>query len=225
MVRSVAKKVLWLGRATVFVMGLALMLALVFGMASTALGANGGNFILGSLNNSATAITKLTGTVGGGPALQVSNPSTATGSTALDLQVATGKAPMKVNRSTKVTNLNADKIDGLDSAQLAQGRISKSGTPSQSFGAIVEHFEGFGNYGVGLRKVVSHPEQGNPIDISISCTNQSTAGTLRIENMGEFGDSQFVWVDDGSTNPSFTSLLADNFTDRPVPTGSVQGGM
>src|SRR5215216_1050065 len=118
MVRSVAKKVMRVGRATVFLMGLALMLALVFGIASTALGANGGNFILGSLNNTATAITKLTGTVGGGPALQVSNPSTATGSTALDLQVATGKAPMKVNRSTKVTNLNSDLLDGKSSEVL-----------------------------------------------------------------------------------------------------------
>src|SRR5215211_3333965 len=81
-------------------------------------GANGGNFILGSLNNTATAITKLTGTVSGGPALQVSNPSTATGSTALDLRVATGKAPMKVNRTTKVTNLNADKLDGKNATQL-----------------------------------------------------------------------------------------------------------
>jgi len=97
-------------------MGLALMLALVFGMASTAFGTNGGNFILGSLNNTATAITKLTGTVGGGPALRVSNPSTATGSTALDLQVATGKAPMKVNSSAKVANLNADNLDGKDSS-------------------------------------------------------------------------------------------------------------
>src|SRR5215213_11540640 len=111
MLRSAISKVMWVGRATVFLMGLALMLALVFGMASTAFGANGGNFILGSLNNTATAITKLTGTVGGGPALRVSNPSTTTGSTALDLQVATGKAPMKVNRTTKVTNLNSDKVD------------------------------------------------------------------------------------------------------------------
>jgi hypothetical protein len=118
MIRSVASKVMWVGRATVFLMGLALMLALVFGIASTAFGANGGNFILGSLNNTATAITKLTGTVGGGPALQVSNPSTATGSTALDLQVATGKAPMKVNRTTKVANLNSDLLDGKSSEVL-----------------------------------------------------------------------------------------------------------
>jgi len=119
MVRSVAKKLLWVGRATVFLMGLALMLALVFGMASTAFGANGGNFILGSLNNTATAITKLTGTVGGGPALQVSNPSTATGSRALDLQVATGKAPLTVNSTAgKATNLSADKVDGKHATQL-----------------------------------------------------------------------------------------------------------
>ena len=118
MARSIFSKVMWVGRATVFLMGLALMLALVFGMASTAFGANGGNFILGSLNNTATAITKLTGNVGGGPALRISNPSTTTSSTALDLQVATGKAPMKVNSQTKVSNLNADKLDGKHSTEF-----------------------------------------------------------------------------------------------------------
>src|SRR5215207_7246087 len=120
MVRRVAKKVAWVGRTASMVFGLALVLALVFGMASTALGANGGNFILGSLNNTATAITKLTGTVGGNPALRVSNPSTATGSTALDLQVATGKAPLKVNRTTKVTNLNADAVDGKSATTIGK---------------------------------------------------------------------------------------------------------
>src|SRR5215218_7417443 len=114
MVKSVFSKVAWVGRTASMVFGLALVIGLVVGVTSVAFGANGGNFILGSLNNTATAITKLTGTVGGGPALQVSNPSTATGSTALDLQVASGKAPMKVNRTTKVTNLNADKVDGKD---------------------------------------------------------------------------------------------------------------
>jgi|SRR5215216_1869683 len=120
MIKSTLGKVMWVGRATVFLMGLALMLALVVGMASTAFGANADNFILGSLNNTASAITKLTGTVGGGPALQVSNPSTATGSTALDLQVATGKAPMKVNRTTKVTNLNSDQVDGKSANALSR---------------------------------------------------------------------------------------------------------
>jgi hypothetical protein len=118
MIRSLLSKAAWLGRTTSTMFGLALVVALVVGVASAAYGANGGNFILGTLNNTATAITKLTGTVGGGPALQVSNPSTATGSTALDLQVATGKAPMKVNSPTKVASLNADRVDGKDSTAL-----------------------------------------------------------------------------------------------------------
>jgi hypothetical protein len=118
MLRSVASRAMRVGRAMVFLMGLALMLALVFGMVSTAFGANGGNFILGSLNNTATAITGLTGNVGGGPALRISNPSTAPGSTALDLQVETGKAPMKVNSGTRVANLNADRVDGKDTTAL-----------------------------------------------------------------------------------------------------------
>jgi hypothetical protein len=118
-VKKAAAKIAWVGRTASMVFGLALVMALVLGVATMAFGANGSNFILGSLNNTATAITKLTGTVGGGPALQVSNPSTATGSTALHLQVATGKAPMKVNRTTKVANLNTDRLDGKDSTELA----------------------------------------------------------------------------------------------------------
>ena len=119
MVRSAVSKVVWMARATTVVVGVAIMLGLIFGVATSAFGANGGNFILGSLNNTATAITKLTGTVGGGPALQVSNPSTVTGSTALDLQVATGKAPMKVNSATKVANLNSDQVDGKSANALS----------------------------------------------------------------------------------------------------------
>src|SRR5215207_1005733 len=128
MVKSVFSKVAWVGRTASMVFGLALVMALVFGVATMAFGANGGNFILGSLNNTAIAITKLTGTVGGGPALQVSNPSTATGSTALDLQVATGKAPMKVNRTTKVTNLNSDQVDGKSAENLSRVAVMNINT-------------------------------------------------------------------------------------------------
>jgi hypothetical protein len=58
MVKSAAKKVMFVGRATVFMVGLAMILALTVGVASAAFGANGGNFILGQ-TNAATAITKL----------------------------------------------------------------------------------------------------------------------------------------------------------------------
>jgi hypothetical protein len=69
MLRSAVGKVMWVGRATVFLVGLAVILALVLGVASVALGANGGNFILGQ-NNTASLLTKLTGQVPGGAAFR-----------------------------------------------------------------------------------------------------------------------------------------------------------
>ena len=59
MIRSALGKVLWMARATSTIVGLAIMLALVVGVASASLGATGGNFILGNAN-SAGAVSKLT---------------------------------------------------------------------------------------------------------------------------------------------------------------------
>ncbi len=93
---------------------LAVVAALTLGTASAALAGSGVNgvFNLG-VNNTVNAITKLVGTVAG-PSLQITNNSTDSAATALNLQVAAGKPPMKVNRNTKVTNLNADLLDGKD---------------------------------------------------------------------------------------------------------------
>jgi len=75
--------------------------------------ATGGNFILGKAN-SASSTSSLSAPVNG-KALQVNNTSTGTGATALGLNVASGHAPFTVNSGTKVANLNADKLDGIDS--------------------------------------------------------------------------------------------------------------
>jgi hypothetical protein len=84
--------------------------------------ASGGNFILGQ-SNSASSTTSLTRTgANAGKGLQVSNTSTTTGATALGLNVAAGHPPFTVNSGTKVANLNADKLDGIDSSGLVQGR-------------------------------------------------------------------------------------------------------
>jgi len=115
MIRSVASKVMWVGRATVFLVGLAFILALTVGVVSTALAGTGvgSRFDLGK-TNTVNAISKLVGSVAG-PSLLIDNNSTNTAATALDLQVEAGKAPMKVNSQTKVANLNADTVDGVDS--------------------------------------------------------------------------------------------------------------
>ena len=90
--------------------------ALVVSLGGAGYSATGGNFILGN-SNSASTPTLLQGPIAT-RTLQVNNGSTTAGATALSLSVVAGHPPMKVNSSTKVANLNADKLDGLDSAQF-----------------------------------------------------------------------------------------------------------
>ncbi len=113
--RSAASKVMWVGRAAVFLMGLAVILSLIFGVASTALSATGGTFILGKANG-ADRVSKLTASIAG-PALTLVNQSTDAAATALNISVASGKAPLKVNAAAgTATNLSADELDGKDSS-------------------------------------------------------------------------------------------------------------
>src|SRR5918998_5613831 len=113
-VGTLFSRTLSLARGTSVVVGLAVMLALVVGVASTALAGTGVGARLDlGVTNTVGQITKLVGSVAG-PSLQIDNNSTNAPATALDLQVEPGKAPMKVNSDGQVANLNADKLDGQD---------------------------------------------------------------------------------------------------------------
>ena len=103
MARSAFSKVMWVGRTTSAVVGLAIMLALVLGVATTALGANGNPFLLGK-SNVATLVSTLVKR-GPGPALS--------------LKVGAGQPPLAVNSAGKVANLNSDQLDGQDSSAFA----------------------------------------------------------------------------------------------------------
>jgi hypothetical protein len=99
------------------VFGLALVLALIFGVTGVALSATGGNFVLGK-SNAATTLTRLTATVAG-PALTLVNQSTDAAATALNINVASAKAPLRVNAAAgTATNLSADELDGKDSSDF-----------------------------------------------------------------------------------------------------------
>jgi hypothetical protein len=79
MIRSAVEKVMWSGRATVFFVGLAIILALVFGATTTALAhTNVDNklFHLDHNNNVTTTLSKLTGTLAG-TVLKLDNNGTA----------------------------------------------------------------------------------------------------------------------------------------------------
>jgi len=118
MIRNAAKKVMWVGRATVFMVGLAVVLALVVGAATAALGAPVNTFKLGQVNTS-NAISTLVGAVSGSN-LKIENTGTGTNATALELKVQQGNAPLAVNADAgKATNLNADKVDGQEASSFA----------------------------------------------------------------------------------------------------------
>ncbi len=112
--KTIFSKVMQVGRATVFTVGLAVVLAVMLGVATTAIAATPGDpFRLGKGN----VIKKLTKLVGQGkdPRLVVQNKGNGA---ALRLLVKPGKSPMTVNSDTKVANLNADSLDGEDSTEF-----------------------------------------------------------------------------------------------------------
>ena len=127
MFRSAASKVMWVGRATVFMVGLSVILAVVFGVASMASARNGDFLKLGTARNVATLPTTLVGKIvdgtkaalvvrntGGGPAVELRN---ATGDPASDAE----RAPMTVDTRGRVVNLNSDMLDNKSSEEFADG--------------------------------------------------------------------------------------------------------
>lgn len=77
-------------------------LSLVVAMSGAAVAVTGRSVILGA-GNSATRTTGISNTKG----------------TPISLNAGRGAAPIEVNSATKVTNLNADRVDGIDGSQLA----------------------------------------------------------------------------------------------------------
>ena len=121
MMRIAASRVMWMGRATVFCVGLAVTLAVVLGVATVALAAVPGDpFKLGQVN----AIGKITQLAGAtdGALLRIDNDSKGERATALDLRVEPGKTPLRVNSGARVGNFNSDRLDGKDSTSFFSGR-------------------------------------------------------------------------------------------------------
>jgi len=106
------------------VFGLALVLALIFGVASVALSATGGNFILGQSNsasNQSSLVAQVVDTTKS--ALLVRNSGAGA---ALTLKVGNQTStpeskttpPMKVDSQALVGNLNADELDGKSASEF-----------------------------------------------------------------------------------------------------------
>lgn len=116
MTKRIAGRVMFVGRATVFAVGLAMILAVVLGVASSALAANGKPFLLGK-SNVATKVSTLVNN-GVGPAL--------------GLKVGVDQAPLTVNpEAGTATNLSADELDGKD-ADAFLGRSEKAASAASA---------------------------------------------------------------------------------------------
>jgi hypothetical protein len=92
--------------------------ALFVALGGVGVAATGGNFILGQ-SNSANKTSTLASGVTTGPTLELSNSG---GSPAARFKTPSGVAPFVVDSGKKVTNLNADKLDDLDSGAFARAR-------------------------------------------------------------------------------------------------------
>ncbi|HEX6708729.1 MAG TPA: hypothetical protein VF068_00230 [Rubrobacter sp.] len=122
---GVRSRAIEVGRATVFAVGLAVILAVVLGVASTALPAVPGDpFRLGRMN-SIDRLSTLVGTTANAM-LRVDNNGTGP---ALSLEAGAGNPPVVVNAAAgKATNLDADELDGQDSSALLPAEIYEGST-------------------------------------------------------------------------------------------------
>jgi hypothetical protein len=117
--KKILGRVVQLGRGAATMMGLALILALVLGVATTAMAAVPGDpFRLGRINTINT-VSQLVGSVNN-TMLRRDNNSDGASATAVQLDVQPGKAPMKVSSDTRVDKLNADKVDGKNANDLVR---------------------------------------------------------------------------------------------------------
>jgi len=91
--------------------------ALFISLGGAGYAATGGTFILGHANSAANT-SALASAVSTGPTLNVTNNG---GKPAAKFTANAGVEPFAVSNGTKVGNLNADKLDGVDSSQLLQG--------------------------------------------------------------------------------------------------------
>jgi hypothetical protein len=97
-------------------------LALFCALGGIGVAADGQSLILGKPDNVAASKTGLNASVND-KALVVTNTSSGSNATALGLNVASGTPPITVSAGAgKATNLNADKVDGIDSAGFVKGK-------------------------------------------------------------------------------------------------------
>jgi hypothetical protein len=114
MIRSIVSRVMWVGRATIFMVGLAVVLSLTLAIVAQAADARVPSLKKGVVNT-VKSMSTLVGSLTT-PILKLDNNGAGT---ALQLEVQPGNAPLVANADAgTATNLSADKLDGKEPGQL-----------------------------------------------------------------------------------------------------------
>lgn len=112
------------------------VLALLISLGGASYSATGGPFILGR-SNDATSQTRLVAPVAS-PALRIVNTSSSANAIGVAIATSPGRPPLAVTSSARVEKLNADLIDGIDSANLGHRRIVPFVLGPQQVSAAIE---------------------------------------------------------------------------------------
>jgi hypothetical protein len=214
MLAQTTRKLTWMARATTTVVGLAIMLALVLGVATTALAGTGigATFDLGKVN-AVNAVSKLAGSVAG-PSLQIDNNSTNASATALDLQVEAGKDPMKVNSSAEVENLNADQVDGQSASEFLE-RSEAAANSNLLDGKASSDF-------VGATEPIKVVAAGHILSDGRILNATPNVGSVQITQEGVF---RIDLVGVNYDSAQFVGIATATPRDRAAHTGSVGGDL
>ena len=119
MTRAIIGKAVGIGQAATYCAGLAVVLAMVLGVATVGLAAVPGDPLNLGKGNRINKLTSLVGKATGAMFMIDNNGA----GPALDLRVEPGRAPMTVNSDARVDNLNADRLDGVS----AEGFLAANG--------------------------------------------------------------------------------------------------
>ena len=163
-----------------------LVLVVASAIAGTGVGAV---FNLGE-TNSVDATSMLQGSTAG-PMLQITNASADTGATALGLNVTPGKPPFTVNSDAKVTGLNADALDGLDSSDFVQG-----GGSVRSARAVVNTQAAF----------VPFMKLPGLLDVDVGCVAFEIPPSYGVSLTNTSGGTLDTFVEPSGETPSFDSV-------------------
>ena len=222
MLRSAASKVMWVGRATVFVVGLAIILALVFGVATAGLAGTGvgGIFNLGKVNS----VDRISQLIGSTPSSMLLVDNNGAG-TALDLRVGSPTTPpafkttppMKVDSGARVANLNADLLDGKEMSNIEP--------LTASVGGFSGNIQGASEGAVSASKIRT--------GVFVVHFNRSVSGCARVASLGretssfedpdQEADPEIINVPRGQASPFNVTNVANPDTKIGVLTTDSAG--